>query len=70
MLHEMVSPCEPLVASPPAILDGARVARSANAVDRRLMPLEVSESGEVGRRGAIGKLALPGSDETLVGVSR
>jgi hypothetical protein len=70
VLDEMVSPCKPLVASPPAIWNGARIARSADAVDRRLMTLEVSESGEVGRRRAIGNFALPSSDETLVSVRR
>ena len=43
MLDEVVPPCEALVAHARAIFDGAREIRSANAVDRRLVPLEISE---------------------------
>ena len=49
MLDEVVPPCEALVAHACAIFDGAREIRSTNAVDRGLVPLEISESGKIGR---------------------
>jgi hypothetical protein len=49
MLDEVVPPCEALVAHARAIFDGAREIRSANAVDRGLVPLQISEPSEIGR---------------------
>lgn len=48
MLDEVVPPCEALVAHARAVLDRAREIGSANAMDRGLVPLEISEPGEIG----------------------
>lgn len=75
VLDEMVAACEALVAHARAVLDGAGEVGSTHPVHCRLVPLQIGEASEVGRRCAIGELAFPGPRDMLasqlsVGTSR
>lgn len=65
VLDEVVAPCEALVAHARAVLDRAWKIGRPHAMDCRLVPLEICETCEVGRRRAVGKLAFPGPDVML-----
>lgn len=60
VFDEVVAPRKALVAHARAILDRAREVWRSDAMDRGLMPLQIGQASEVGRRRAVGELALPG----------